>query len=198
LRNVELTDHISIRAALTLRQVDFYFRGGDFPVANAENRDPHIVELEEHAFSFGRTTGADLQTPVNHVFSVNPPFTLVGTFADGLPDTAFLYDEYPDSDHLITPEPVFASREAALEDAKNSLVKFLLSLTDPRVKYERALFDRPEIFVPLTVRPRQHLWPSRLFGQYRQWYVQTGSSSRRGGAQALCRLSWGLERLHHW
>jgi hypothetical protein len=28
-------------------------------------------------------------------------------------------------------------------------VKFLIALTDPRVKYERAPFDRPEIFVPI-------------------------------------------------
>jgi hypothetical protein len=151
LRNVELTGpYFHTGSYLTLRQVvDFYFRGGDFPVANASNRDPHIVELEEQAFAFGRTTGADLVIPVNHVFSTDPPYTLQGTFVDGLPDTVFMYDQYPDSDHPFTPEPVFASREAALEDAKNALVKFLLSLTDPRVKRERAPFDRPEIFVPL-------------------------------------------------
>ncbi|HLA05407.1 MAG TPA: Ig-like domain-containing protein, partial [Syntrophales bacterium] len=38
---------------------------------------------------------------------------------------------------------------ATVEDAKVALVKFLLSLTDPRVKYERAPFDHPEIFVPV-------------------------------------------------
>jgi cytochrome c peroxidase len=151
LRNVELTGpYFHTGSLLTLRQVvDFYMRGGDFPIANAENRDPHIVEIEKQAFSFGRTTGADLIAPLNHVFSVNPPFTLVGTFADGLPDGAFLYDEYPDSDHPLTPELPFPSREAALEDAKNAIVKFLLALTDPRVKFERAPFDRPEIFVPI-------------------------------------------------
>lgn len=154
LRNVELTGpYFHTGSYLTLRQViDFYMRGGDFPITNAANRDPHIVEIEDQAFSFGRTTGADLNAPVNHVFSVNPPFTLVGSFADGLPDTVFLYDEYPDSDQALTPEPTFASRDAALEDAKSALVKFLLALTDPRVKYERAPFDRPEIFVPVDGR----------------------------------------------
>ena len=144
LRNVEMTGpYFHTGSFLTLRQVvDFYFRGGDFPVANAANRDPHIVELEEQAFAFGRTTGADPTAPVDFGF-------LQGVFADGLPDTVFLYDQYPDSDHPFTPEPVFASREAALEDAKDALVKFLLALTDPRVKYERAPFDRPEIFVPI-------------------------------------------------
>ena len=29
------------------------------------------------------------------------------------------------------------------------MVKFLIALTDPRVKLERAPFDRPEIFVPI-------------------------------------------------
>jgi hypothetical protein len=152
LRNVELTGpYFHTGSYLTLRQVvDFYFRGGDFPVANADARDPNILDVDLQATSFGRTTGADLITPVNHVFSTDPPFTLEGTFADGLPDTVFLYDEYPDSDHPISPEPVFASREAAMEDAKNAIVKFLLALTDPRVKYERAPFDRPEIFVPIS------------------------------------------------
>ncbi len=138
LRNVEMTGpYFHTGSYLTLRQVvDFYVRGGDFPVSNAENRDPHIVDLNNQAFAFGRTTGADLLNPINFGF-------LVGTFADGLPDTVFLYDEMPDTDHPITPE------YATKEDAKNALVKFLLALTDPRVKYERAPFDHPEIFVPI-------------------------------------------------
>jgi hypothetical protein len=76
-------------------------------------------------------------------------------FGDGLPDTAFLYDEYPDSDHPVTPEPTFPGatpaeqRAAAIEDAKVCRVKFLLALTNQRVAYERAPFDRPEIFVPI-------------------------------------------------
>jgi len=166
LRNVELTGpYFHTGSYLTLRQVvDFYMRGGDFPITNAENRDPHIVELDEQAFAFGRTTGADLLTPVNHVFSTDPPFTLVGTFADGLPDTVYLYDEMPDTDHPISPE------YATPEDAKVALVKFLLSLTDPRVKYERAPFDHPQLFVPLdgtapenTGGPAQLALDSTLF-----------------------------------
>ena len=157
LRNIELTGPMFHTGSyLTLRQViDFYFRGGDFPVANAESRDPHIVELDKQAFAFGRTTGADLAVPINHVFSIDPPFTLEGSFADGLPDIVYLYTEYPDSNHPTTPELTFPGatpaeqREAALEDAKTVLVKFLLALTDPRVKFEQAPFDRPEIFVPI-------------------------------------------------
>jgi len=142
LRNVELTGpYFHTGSFLTLRQVvDFYMRGGDFPVANAESRDPHIVDIDRQAFAFGRTTGADLQAPV--IFPAVDPI-LIGFFADGLPDTAFLYNAMPDTDHPVTPE------YATPEDAKNSLVKFLLSLTDPRVKYERAPFDRPELFVPV-------------------------------------------------
>jgi hypothetical protein len=138
LRNVEMTGpYFHTGSYLTLRQVvDFYVRGGDFPITNAENRDPHVVNLNQQAFAFGRTTGADLVAPVN--FGV-----LIGTFADGLPDTVFLYDAMPDTDHAVTPE------YATPEEAKVALVKFMLSLTDPRVKYERAPFDRPEIFVPI-------------------------------------------------
>jgi cytochrome c peroxidase len=148
LRNVEMTGpYFHTGSYLTLRQVvDFYFRGGDFPITNAANRDPHVVDLFHQAFAFGRTTGEDLNSETNFGF-------LIGTFADGLPDPVFQYDEYPDSDHGISPElgdPANpGSREAAIEDAKDALVKFLIALTDPRVKYERAPFDRPEIFVPI-------------------------------------------------
>jgi hypothetical protein len=172
LRNVELSGpYFHTGSYLTLRQVvDFYFRGGDFPVSNAENRDPHVVDLDEHAFSFGRTTGRpitidgivypdDLGFPINYpldapIISVPSAPYIAGPigFRDGLPDTVFLYDEYPDSDHPVTPEPVFASRAEAIEDAKNSIVKFLLALTDPRVKYEQAPFDRPQLFVPVDGR----------------------------------------------
>ncbi|MDP1990543.1 MAG: cytochrome c peroxidase [Syntrophales bacterium] len=171
LRNVELTGpFFHTGSFLTLRQVvDFYFRGGDFPVTNAEGRDPHVVDLNNHAFSFGRTTGADLSQQINFT-SLNSPTTLylVGElgFADGLPDGVYLYDEYPDSNHPVTPEPLFASRAAAIEDAKESLVKFLLALTDPRVKYEQAPFDRPQIFVPIDgTAPDNTGGPTQLAAQ---------------------------------
>ncbi|HSB77990.1 MAG TPA: hypothetical protein VLM91_04330, partial [Candidatus Methylomirabilis sp.] len=166
LRNVEMTGpFFHTGSFLTLRQVvDFYFEGGDFPVTNKQSRDPHVVNLEMQAFAFGPTQGTFGGFNLLDQFdcSADPPgipgvepvscgeFSyLIGSFGDGLPDTAFLYDEYPDSDHPITPEPVFASRAEALEDAKNSIVKFLLALTDPRVKLERAPFDKPEMFVPI-------------------------------------------------
>jgi cytochrome c peroxidase len=172
LRNVELTGpFFHTGSFLTLRQVvDFYFEGGDFPRSNQESRDPHIVDLEMQAFAFGPSrgifTGFDLLTPFDcspgapndSAYPLLPGgcganFSyLVGNFGDGLPDTAFLYDMYPDSDHPITPEPTFASRTEALEDAKNALVKFLIALTDPRVKFERAPFDKPEMFVPIDGR----------------------------------------------
>jgi hypothetical protein len=172
LRNVEMTGpFFHTGSFLTLRQVvDFYFEGGDFPVTNKQSRDPHVVNLEMQAFAFGPTQGTfggfDLLTPFDcSTDAPNDPayplvpgtgpnrcgdFSyLVGSFGDGLPDGAFLYDQYPDSDHPLTPEPVFASRAEALEDAKNSIVKFLLALTDPRVKLEKAPFDKPEMFVPI-------------------------------------------------
>ncbi len=140
LRNVALTGpYFHTGSYLTLRQVvDFYMRGGDFPITNLENRDPHILNIEEQAFGFGRTAGDDFDLPVNFGF-------LVGTFADALPDTAYRYDAMPDTDHPLMPEPAFATPEAA----KVALVRFMLALTDPRVKYEMAPFDRPEIFVPI-------------------------------------------------
>lgn len=167
LRNVELTGpYFHTGSFLTLRQVvDFYFEGGDFPRTNARSRDPHVVNLEMQAFAFGPSQGGNLLDPFDcsPVEPNSPEYPillggcgnysyLTGTFADGLPDTSFLYDQYPDSDHPITPEPAFASREEALEDAKDSIVKFLLALTDARVKYERAPFDKPEMFIPIDGR----------------------------------------------
>lgn len=91
LKNVELTGPYFHNGGMaTLRQVvDFYSRGGDFPVTNASERDPLINDLH---VNFGA---------------------------------------------LFT------------EPDKIALVDFLLSLTDQRVKFERAPFDHPEIIVPI-------------------------------------------------
>ena len=169
LRNVELTGpYFHTGSFLTLRQVvDFYFKGGDFPGTNKRSRDPHVVNLEFQAFAFGPTNGLPGGFDPLSLFDCstdapNDPLYvpvaggcgsfnyLIGSFGDGLPDPQFLYDMYPDSDHPITPEPVFAGgRVEAMEDAKNALVKFLIALTDPRVKMEQAPFDKPEMFVPI-------------------------------------------------
>ncbi len=129
LRNIELTGpYFHTGSYLTLRQVvDFYLRGGDFPATNAEHRDAHMLSIDNQAFGFGATS--DL-----------PP-----GFGDAFPDVVTRYDAMPDIDHPNTPEPATSTPEQARE----VLVKFLISLTDERVKFERAPFDRPEIFVPL-------------------------------------------------
>jgi hypothetical protein len=182
LRNVEMTGpFFHTGSFLTLRQVvDFYFKGGDFPRTNSASRDPQVVNLEMHAFAFGPTQGIFEGFDLLQPFDCSPdepnddtlPVVeggcgdfdyLAGSFGDGLPDTAFLYDAYPDSDHPLTPEPAFASRDDALDDAKNSIVKFLLALTDPRVKVESAPFDRPEIYVPIDgIAPENTGGPSVL------------------------------------
>ena len=141
LRNVELTGpYFHTGSYLTLRQVvDFYMRGGDFPIANAENRDPNLVDLMVQAFGFGATNNADNMPP---------------ELQDGFPDAISQYAAMPDTNptnqdsYTGNPTPEYATPE----DAKVALVKFLMSLTDQRVKYERAPFDHPEIFVPLDGR----------------------------------------------
>ncbi len=129
LRNVELTGpFFHTGSYLTLRQVvDFYVRGGDFPITNKDDRDPNLVDMGLQAFSFGTTIGL-------------PP-----QFQDAIPDAISQYGPMPDVAHLFTPEPA----NATPEEAKVALVKYLLSLTDERVKFERAPFDHPEILVPL-------------------------------------------------
>lgn len=169
LRNVELTGpYFHTGSYLTLRQVvDFYVRGGDFPTTNAEERDPNINDLMAQSFSFGRTNGADLEAIVNYGI-------LQGYFIDGLPDTVFRYDAMPDTDHPITPE------YATPEDAKVALVKFLLSLTDPRVRYERAPFDHPEIFVPVDGAAPENT------GGRNQLLAQTDAPCPIEGATGIC------------
>jgi hypothetical protein len=136
LRNVELTGpYFHTGSYLTLRQVvDFYMRGGDFPRTNAESRDQHMIDIDVQVFGFGSSK------PVSNG-GVIPDVP----FVDALPDTASQYDAMPDTDHPTTPEPASTN---PLE-ARIALVRYLLSLTDPRVKYERAPFDHPEIFVPI-------------------------------------------------
>ena len=128
LRNVELTGpYFHTGSYLTLRQVvDFYMRGGDFPITNAEDRDPNLVRVDLQAFGFGTTIGL-------------PP-----QFQDGVPDIISQYAAFPDTT-ASTPEPGNLTQE----DLKVALVKYLLSLTDRRVKFEMAPFDHPELFIPL-------------------------------------------------
>jgi cytochrome c peroxidase len=94
LREVELTGpYFHNGGKLTLRQVvDFYTRGGDFPVSNAAHRDFNIVNL-------------DLEVQSN-----------------------------------------------LTEAEKVALVDFLLTLTDDRVRFERAPFDHPQVIIPLDGR----------------------------------------------
>jgi hypothetical protein len=91
LREVELTGpYFHNGGKLTLRQVvDFYSRGGDFPVTNAQHRDFNIINLN-----------IEVQSNLT-------------------------------------------------EEEKVALVDFLLELTDDRVAFERAPFDRPQIIAPL-------------------------------------------------
>jgi len=58
LRNVELTaPYFHNGGTLTLRQViDFYGRGGDFPMTNALHRDPHIIRLNDNTSAGGALT----------------------------------------------------------------------------------------------------------------------------------------------
>ena len=146
LRNVELTGpYFHTGSYLTLRQVvDFYMRGGDFPVTNADDRDPHMLDIKEQAFGFGPTI-LSLMGDVAPGGTLVNGFNLIGTFADALPDGPSQYGPMPDTGHAVTPEPGTTTRN----QAAIALVKFLLSFTDQRVRYERAPFDRPEIFVPI-------------------------------------------------
>lgn len=95
LRNIELTGPYMHNGGLsTLRQVvDFYTRGGDFPITNAQNFDTGVLPIGLLRSGNGLSTG---------------------------------------------------------EQLKSDLVRFMLTLTDMRVKNESAPFDHPELFVAKT------------------------------------------------
>ena len=141
LRNVEKTGpYFHTGSVSTLAQVvEFYMRGGDFPITNAEDRDPNLVDIDVQAFGFGST----LELPPE--------------FQDGVPDGVAQYGLMPDSDPpgcvdepsiTCTPEPDTTTRD----EARDALVKFLIALTDQRVVKRIAPFDQPEIFPPLDGR----------------------------------------------
>jgi cytochrome c peroxidase len=94
LREAELTGpYFHNGGKLTLRQiVDFYSRGGDFPMTNAAHRDFNIINMN-----------MEVQSNLS-------------------------------------------------EAEKVALVDFLLTLTDQRVRFERAPFDHPQVIVPLDGR----------------------------------------------
>jgi hypothetical protein len=98
LRNVELTGpYFHTGSYLTLRQVvDFYLQGGDFPVTNTDNRDPHLMNIDRQAFGFGPTILA-LMGDVDPGGTVVNGFLLQGTFGDALPDTQYQYGFFPDT-----------------------------------------------------------------------------------------------------
>jgi len=135
LRNVELSGpYFHTGSYLTLRQVtEFYLRGGDFPVTNAESRDQNMVHVDVQAFGFGSTKPVSNGGPIPN------------SFADALPDTRSQYDPMPDTDHPFTPEPAYMDHNFVA----TSIVRYLLSLTDPRVAHRSQPFDQPEIFVPI-------------------------------------------------
>jgi len=85
----------------TLRQVtDFYVRGADFALTNAQNFDTAVLPI------------------------------------------GLLRDEGA--------QPNCAATSTCPENLRDDLTRFMLTLTDQRVKNESAPFDHPEIFVPIT------------------------------------------------
>jgi len=149
LRNVELTGpYFHTGSYLTLRQVvDFYIRGGDFPVTNQEDRDANLVDVNVQAFGYGSTV------------------ELAPLFLDGIPDGPSQYNAMPDTNPPgcapitgfpngpnCTPEPAGTNPE----EAEVSIVKFLIALTDERVAFRSAPFDQPEIFVPIDGQAPQN------------------------------------------
>jgi cytochrome c peroxidase len=72
LRNVELTGpYFHNGGELTLRQViDFYGRGGNFPVTNAEHRDPHIIRLNDNTSAGGALTEAEKAALVDFLLAL--------------------------------------------------------------------------------------------------------------------------------
>ena len=132
LRNVELSSPFFHDGGnLTLRQqLDFYTRGGNFPLTNKAHRDFLIMNLLEEDEALGAyvvpSATCDPTQPLGSLGRATCDGVIAGT-AGAVP--------------LFSPEQK--------EEIIVSVVDFLLELTDERVAFERAPFDHPEIFVPL-------------------------------------------------
>jgi cytochrome c peroxidase len=122
LRNVELTNpYFHDGGNLTLRQqLDFYMRGGNFPITNSAHRDFLIMNLRLEDEALGGCLLTATGRPV----------------APGL-------------DGLCPAGSAPEFTDEQKEEIIVAMVDFLLELTDERVAFERAPFDHPEIFVPL-------------------------------------------------
>jgi cytochrome c peroxidase len=139
LRNVELTNpYFHDGGNLTLRQqLDFYMRGGNFPVTNKAHRDFLIMNLLNEDEALG---GFVDPTTCN----VNAPL--------GSQDRASCIVVAPGTAGAV---PNFSAAEK--EQIIVSVVDYLLELTDERVAFERAPFDHPEIFVPIDARASENV-----------------------------------------
>jgi hypothetical protein len=140
LRNVELTSPFFHDGGnLTLRQqLDFYMRGGNFPVTNKAHRDFLIMNLLNEDEALGAyIVPSDICNPSAPLGSLGRAQCVGVT-----PDTAGAV-------------PMFTA--AQKEEIIVSVVDYLLELTDERVAFERAPFDHPEIFVPIDARASENV-----------------------------------------
>ena len=140
LRNVELTNpYFHDGGNLTLRQqLDFYVRGGNFPLTNKAHRDFLIMNLLNEDEALGAyVVPSDICDPSAPLGSLGRVQCLGVS-----PDTAGAVP-------MFTP--------AQKEEIIVSVVDYLLELTDERVAFERAPFDHPEIFVPIDARASENV-----------------------------------------
>ena len=148
LRNVELTaPYFHNGEAKTLTEVvEFYMRGGNHQSPNPIN--PPLLSPSTQlatdpigpsvALKTGFLTGFDA-TRTNPV-QIRPVGTLSGPNFDNVPAQNAC-------DKVKNPLCEFPGRPLVEAD-KEALVAFLLSMTDERVKFRKAPFDHPELYVP--------------------------------------------------
>jgi hypothetical protein len=135
LRNVELTNPFFHDGGnLTLRQqLDFYTRGGNFPLTNKAHRDFLVMSLLDEDEALGAYVVPSATAPICD------PTAPLGS--RGRAECLGVPADTPGAVPMFSPEQK--------EEIIVSVVDFLLELTDERVAFERAPFDHPEVFVPL-------------------------------------------------
>ena len=148
LRNVELTaPYFHNGAAKSLEEVvDFYISGGVFQSAPVK---PNLIGANGLSLKTGVEIGFD-PFRINPV-SIAPLGTLGGANFDNFgPQGVTRVNGVT----VITPcnttaNPLCEFQGGALvESDKQALVAFMKALTDDRVKYRKAPFDHPELYVP--------------------------------------------------
>jgi len=176
LRNVELTaPYFHNGGAKSLEEVvDFYFRGGNHQSAPLGAKAPGTSTyfVPGTPLNTGAYAGFDA-TRTNPV-KIAPLGTLSGPNFDNVPAQNKITDP-------VTGAVIFPGGPM-VDDDKQAIVALLRSMTDDRVKYRKAPFDHPQLFIPNGEYGNEN-FVIDFFGSALTELIEIPAVGQNGGAQ---------------